>query len=327
MYQGGRGGLPKDDNKAIEWYRKAAEQGDANGKALLTAIEERRRGLSDLSRTVAELVKANDKDSSAAPTADAERIRLAREVIDASGVRATLANSPDELNERFTSQRADAKMPPKMLDAIRVTAISTFTPDRILASLERRLAETLDVGTLQVGLQWERSDVARHMQRLELEASKREQLAAKTEFARQLVAKGGRTDEPRARACAQADTLADQTDAVLPFLEAFTAGVMIGNAQQAPAPDIDAIRRSVVSARPMLREIAREGVLAECLFQYRGLSDGEVEQWLGFLRSDSGGQYARGLNQALRNALLDAAEVFTRTLLDVARQLKQRGSA
>ena len=29
MYEDGRGGLPKDDAKAVKWYRKAADQGHA----------------------------------------------------------------------------------------------------------------------------------------------------------------------------------------------------------------------------------------------------------------------------------------------------------
>ena len=114
---------------------------------------------------------------------------------------------------------------------------------------------------------------------------------------------------------------------MLPVVEAVTAGVLIGSAQQAPAPDIATIRRSIVSARPLLREGAREGALAECLFQYRTLSDAEIERWLDFLRSESGGRFARGFNQALKAALLDAAEVFTRTLLEVVREMKERGTA
>src|SRR5262249_17594091 len=129
-----------------------------------------------------------------------------------------------------------------------------------------------------------------------------------------------------ARACAQADTLSDETDALLPFVEAMTAGVAIGNAQQAPGGDIEAIRRNVVAARPLLREVAREGVLAERLFQYRELSDAEIEQWLAFLRSDVGGRYARGVNQAFKESLLDATELFTRTLSDVARLVKGRAT-
>jgi hypothetical protein len=111
------------------------------------------------------------------------------------------------------------------------------------------------------------------------------------------------------------------------MIEAMTAGVMIGSAQQAPAMDMDGIRRTVVATRPLLREIARQSVLVQCLFAYRDLSDAEVEQWLEFLRSDSGGRYARGFNDALRDALLDVTEVFTRTLIEVARQIKGRANS
>jgi hypothetical protein len=328
MYQEGRG-VSKDDAEAERWFRKAAEQGDARAQTLLSSIAEAKREL-DLSRTIADLVMANEK-APAAPVADPERARLAHEVIDASGAGAKPNKSPEELDEelkeKFATQGSASKMSPKLLEAIRVTLVASFRPDRITASTERRLAEGLDATTLHVGLDWERSDVKRHMHRLELEASKPEQRAAISEFGREIVSKGGRTNDPRARACAQADTLSNQTETLVPFLEAMTAGVMIGNAQQAPALDMDGIRRAVVSVRPLLREVAREGVLAQCLFTYRDLSDAEVEQWLEFLRSDSGGRYARGFNDALRDAMLDRAEVFTRTLLEVARQIKGRADS
>jgi hypothetical protein len=102
---------------------------------------------------------------------------------------------------------------------------------------------------------------------------------------------------------------------------------MIGGAQQPPAMDMDGIRRAVVSVRPLLREVARQSVLARCSFIYRDLIDAEVEQWLEFLRSDSGGRYARGFSDAFRDAMLDGAEVFTRTLVEVARQIKGRGDS
>jgi TPR repeat protein len=326
MYREGRG-VAKDDAEAERWFRKAAEQGNARAQTLLSSIEQARRDVTDLSRTVAELIKANEKLQPAIPVTDPERARLAREVIDASGVSAALTSSPDELNEKFAAAKPPSKISPKLWEAMGVTYVASFRPGRILATMERRLAETLDAATLQVGLRWEHSDLAGHMRRLELEASKPEQRASLKDFERELAGKGGRTNEPRARACAQADTLSNQTEALAPFFEALMAGTMIAYAQQAPAPDMDSIRRAVVSVRPLLRERAREVLLTQCLFTYRDLSDAEVEQSLEFLRSDSGGRYARGFNDALRDSLLDVTEVFTRTLLEVARQIKGRGDS
>lgn len=117
------------------------------------------------------------------------------------------------------------------------------------------------------------------------------------------------------------------TESVVPLFEAITAGVMIGVAQQQPAMDMDGIRRAVVAVRSLMREVAREATLSQCLFVYGDLSDAAVGQWLEFLRSDSGGRYARGFNDAFRDAMLDRAEVFTRTLAEVARQIKGRGTS
>jgi Sel1 repeat-containing protein len=323
MYEHGRGSLVQDEKQAAEWYRKAADQGDAKAKTLLGAIEERKRSRVDLSRTVAELVKKNEQAQRIASTVDPERAKLARDIIEASSPH-ELRASEDQLKDAFDARKKPPQISPKLWEAIGITLIASFRPDRMQAAMGQKLAEALDIPMLEVGLRWERSDVARHMHELERQASRPEQRQAITEFARELVSKGGRTSEPRARACGQADTLSNQTDTAAAFLEAITTGLIIANAQQAPAPDMEAIRRMVVAMRPLLREAARETVLARCLFAYRELSDAEIDELLQFLRSDAGGRYARGFNDALRDTLLDVTEVFTRTLLEVARQIKAR---
>jgi hypothetical protein len=142
-----------------------------------------------------------------------------------------------------------------------------------------------------------------------------------------LVSNGGRTADPRARDCAQADTLSDRTDTIAPFMEALTAGAMIASAQQAPAPDMDTIRSSVLTMRPMIHEMTRVAMLAACLFAFKDLTDAEFDDWLQFLRSDVGGRYARAYNDARRDAMLDVSEVFTRTMLEMARRLKTRNES
>jgi hypothetical protein len=327
MYANGRGGLPQNEELAVEWYRKAAEQGNTDAQAALTSLEQRGREQVYLSRTVPELVKRNEKDLSAAPVLDAERVRLAREVIDASGVRETYP-SPEGMDKSVAAlaNKSRGKVSAQFLQAMGVTLVAAFTRDQVMDSFERRLAESVDTATLRVGLQWEGSDLARRMQRLEQQTSTPEGQAAMEAFAREQASKGGRTDNPRARACAQADTLADKTESAVPMVEAMIAGLMIG-AQQPPVMDMDGIRRAVVGLRPLTREVAREVELIECLFTYRDLSDAEIEQWLEFLRSDSGGHFARGFNDALRDAMLDRAEVFTRTLTEVMRQMKGSGTS
>ncbi len=44
MYESGQG-VPKDDNKAVEWYRKAAEQGHANAQYSLDSMQENGQGV------------------------------------------------------------------------------------------------------------------------------------------------------------------------------------------------------------------------------------------------------------------------------------------
>jgi hypothetical protein len=214
-------------------------------------------------------------------------------------------------------------MPPKLREALEVTALASFRSDRILASLERGLSGTLDSATLRAGLEWERSGLGRTINRLALEAASPELQAAKREFDEQFVKRGGAANDSRARTCAQKDILDNSAEALLPFLEVLAAGGgMIGSTQAGQSLDLDSIQRLIAVMRPILRDAIRQAALADCLFSYRRLSDAEFDKWLEFLRTDLGGRYARGLSTATRDALLEVAEVFTRTLVNVARQLR-----
>jgi TPR repeat protein len=55
MYLNGRGGLAKDDEEAVKWYRKAAEQGEVEAQTYLGFMYE--QGLGGLPQNRAEAVK------------------------------------------------------------------------------------------------------------------------------------------------------------------------------------------------------------------------------------------------------------------------------
>lgn len=324
MYRDGRGVSP-DQAEAVRLFQRAAQQGNANAQEMLASIEKREHEFGDLSRTVAPLVKAYEDALPAQPVVDPARAALTHEIIEASLVHEKWSNG--RLGQGMDDP-STSKLPPKLLAAFRATAAASFQPDTVLTSFEHKMAESLDAATLKVGLQWERSDVGRHINRLELEAAKPAQRDAMKEFTRQFVSKGGQVNDARGRACAQVDILANKTEAVLPLLEAFaTSGVMASLTQKGQPLDMSQIERAIVGIRPLLREAGRLVELAQCLFELREMSDAEFEQWLEFLRSDAGGSYSRGVSAALRDTLLARAEIFTRVMVEVARQLKERGEA
>jgi hypothetical protein len=323
MYETGRG-VPKDEAQAMRWYRKAAEQGDSNAQAALSTLEAR-RDADDLSRTIANLIKSNEHEP-ALVELDPNRVALAHEIVEAVAFHERLSHFPEEVKEGLSERKST--LPPQMIDAIVKVAVASFPPEKIEASVERKLAETADARTLQVGLEWERSDIGRHINRLTLEAEKPEKRAALREFARQFTRTGATVNDARARACAQEDTLGNETDSRLPLLEALVAaGLMAAIVSKGQALDMDAISRLVITMRPFLREGARQGVLATCVFSLHDLSDEEFDRWLEFLRSDSGGRYARTVTAALRDALLGRTEIFTHTMIEVVRRLQERPKA
>jgi len=326
MYELGRGVI-KDEVEAVEWYRKAAEQGNARAKELLVSIETRKRD-TELSRTIADLVRLNESALPSTGAVDVARAALAHEVVEASRLGEMLATLPKAIAEDAGTSEMPSRMSPQMHNALKAVVVASFRPEPILAAFERKLAEKLDPETLQAGVQWARSDLGRRISLLELEAQGTEQRAAKKAFAQLYLSKRWTPTDTRARACAQVDVLADETDVALPFLEALAAGgAMIGNTQDSRPLDLELVARLVTMLRPMLREAARQVVMLDCLFDLKALTDAEFDKRLEFLRSDAGGRYARGVSAAMRDALLQRAEVFTRTMLQVAQQLKKQPNA
>jgi hypothetical protein len=276
----------------------------------------------DIADRVTSLVRKYEAEQRPTTAADPERAALAHQIVDASRIRERLAALPDAVSEGDTAE-TNSRLSPKLRSALKAALLATFKPEPMMAAIEHKLAESLDADTLQVGLKWERSDVARRISELEIQANAAANRAAKREFISEFRKKSGAPSDARARACGQADVLANNTDAVAPVLEAFvTAGVMMAAGMQTRPLDMDMIGRLVITLRPMLREGARQVVLANCVYDLRELGDAEFERRLEFLRSESGGRYARGTNAALRDVLLQRTEIFARALLDVARELK-----
>ena len=186
----------------------------------------------------------------------------------------------------------------------------------------------LDAGTLRVGLDWERSELGRRISFLELERAKPIHNAEKKSFTARFIKKGEIVDDTRGRACAQKGILDNSTESMRTLLEAVVAGVaMADSSQKGQVLDMDGIARAIVALRPLLRDTAQQAMLIACLYDFRDLSDAEFDAWLALLRTDSGGRYARGSSAAATGSFLEMTEVFTRTMVDVARQLKSGGGS
>jgi hypothetical protein len=201
-------------------------------------------------------------------------------------------------------------------------------PEPAVAFFTNKLASSLDAGTLEAGLQFERSSLGRRMSEVALESEAPENREAYRAFVRQFIQRPVAPNEERARSCAQLDVLSNGSDAMLPFLETLVAaGIVAAASEQSQLVDMDKLGNVVAQAKPVLRDMARQAMLGSCVFAYRNVSDAEFEEFLAFLRKDSGGRYARGATAALRDTLLQRAEVFTRTLMQVLPHLKKQPNA
>jgi TPR repeat protein len=319
MYRDGRG-VAKDQTEAMRWLRMAAEQGENTAQAMVSK-EERAAGLT---QHIAELVKAKEGALPSPNASNPERLALTRELIKVSLEREKISAAARRFEENPSSQNL-SKLPSDLVEAVHATASAAFRPDAVLALFERTLVESMDVDTLQLGLRWERSGVAAHISRLQLEGETPERRVAFNELATQFMRRGATVESPRERACAQVDILSNETEALLPLIEAFaSAGIMAELERRGQPLDMAQIERATVALRPLLREATRQATLAACVLGLHDLTDAEFDQWLNFLRSDAGGRYARGTNAAMRDALLTRTAIFSRVLLEVVQQLELR---
>jgi len=327
MYRDGRG-VPQDLAAAKEWLGKAAAQGGQDAKAILATIEDE-QVRSTLSRRIAELVKTHEAGQPPMPEADSERMALARDIVSTSRAREMLSNMPKSFDRDVARQAASTgRTSPKVWEAIGDAFVASFQPDAVLRLMEQKLALDVDAATLRVGLEWEQSDLGRRFNRLDVDAYTQERVAARKALALQFVNRGTPPDDPRARTCSQVDTLEGKTDAELPFAEAVVAAVAMPAMMTQNRPlDMEELKRAFVALRPLLREAVRQSTLVYCMTEYRELSDADLARWLEFLGTDGGGRYARGVNAAMRDAMLLRTEVFARTLFEVMRGFKREAES
>jgi len=179
MYEQGRGGITKDDAEAARWYRKAADQGNADAQTNLGIMYRDGRGVPQdqneaalwfrkaaaqgnakaraiemvaaLSPTITSLVKKYETAQPAQAAVDAERLVLAHEVL-ASKV------APEQLSGIGEASMATGNsmgVSPKLVEAVTAVLLASFQRDAVLALWERNIAAALDAATLQAGLEWE----------------------------------------------------------------------------------------------------------------------------------------------------------------------------
>ena len=322
MYRYGRG-VARDPAEAMKWLRRASDQGLERAREQIAAIEKHE---ADLSSRIAFLVKAHEKSLPPFPAVEPDRVALVREIVEASATRERLERfreelSPDEVEALRTQNR---QIPPQVLDMFLAVSRASFSPEPMVEHFEHKLAADLDAETLRIGLDWERSSLGRRMVALEIESGKPAHRAAAKQFLQQFVAIAKTSDDVRTRACRQADALDDYSETMIAAMEPMIAGGIILGASLQPAPmNRDAVLALVATLRTVLRDSARQGALARCLFNFRALTDDEFEQRLEFLRSASGGRYERAKNAAFAGALAQRSEVMKRTLVDVLRELKK----
>jgi hypothetical protein len=308
MYRDGRG-VPHDDAAALSLLAKAADAGVPGAGDVRDQLQEH---LSLVSR-ISELVKAQERPLSPAAGADEERVRLTHAIVEASLLRDQMTSARTSRIDAFRASMTQ-RFGPRLADVMATTAVVAIDPDTVMPLFERKLVDALDTDTLNAGLQWERGDVAHRVNQLKM-TDIRQNPALLRQFA-QLMGATAPTDDARGRACAEVEALRDDTDASLALAEAGLAGGMIAAAgQQGRAIDMNQIRQSIVSMRPMMRDTLRQASLALCIVGLRDLSTQDFEQWLQFLRSDAGGRYARAYNSALRDALLARLEIYFAVLV------------
>ncbi|HXZ49993.1 MAG TPA: hypothetical protein VEG27_13300 [Usitatibacter sp.] len=195
-----------------------------------------------------------------------------------------------------------------------------FAPDRLRTSVAREMAAALSVEDEDAALAWLSSDLGQRITRLEEESGAS---GAARRFEEESPAVLAKLSPERLDKCRRLAESARAGEAAARIVIDMSAAILYGAAVTGKLPGaelLDSLRREFEARRPQLeREYADQAIRAYA-YNYRALSDEDLERYVAFAESPAGRRY-HGASQAA----LDAA--LTRASLEMGERLGRSATA
>ncbi len=237
---------------------------------------------------------------------------LTRTLLKMSGLKQQIRQIPPKVLSELAKQQG--KMPPELYKTI----VPVFQDAYSAESLERRVSKhvesNLDIETMRKALVWLQSGLGKKVAHLEETRSSPQGAQQMRVFTEQEQVNRPGVKRPAQRRLALAqrlDAATGSTELSVSIAESTASGVATAldairpKCRQAGA---DRIQKLMEHQRPHRKQVHRQMTTVSFLDVYQTLSDAEIERFLDFLESKVGRTYQKGLGEALKAALVEAAQ-------------------
>ena len=247
----------------------------------------------------------------------AERPALVDEVLDLSGLREKMAQLPGLVYGQLRTQPAPPDGPGG--EAVIRALKDSFQGGRLYESLADRVAQRFDPARGARVATILRTDLARRMAKLEVEASRPEMLTTMMAFAARIMI-SERPAPARVDLVRRLDIATGATSLTVAIDVAARQGVtrvvdvVLPPAQRRNPPATS--DRSLSGLSPDATASARTATEVALLFTYRTVSDEELARYVAFLESEDGQWLAR----LVRESIVDVIDAASGEAVDLTRR-------
>jgi len=255
-------------------------------------------------------------------TAQESKEALLQDLYGKSGLEKQIVQLPMVIQVGFdqavaTDDRLKA-MPRNVIGEIRASIITFFAPENIKRAILGECREKLSVDDLKKVMEWLDSPLGRKFTQLEEAASTPEKYTEMQQFAQTL-----QKSPPLPERLEIIMRLADAVKATQTSVEvamntqlAITIAIVasLPNEQQ---PTYDNLAALVEQTRPQIESAMRTQTIISLLYTYRNVTETELDQYIDFASSPTGGIYQEAAVSGLKKALLEGSYEWGESIADI----------
>lgn len=233
-------------------------------------------------------------------------------MMEKSGIDVLIESFPQQFRNGLEQGLAQAgqgtEIPDKAEQIIREASTEAFPPERVHRKIQARIEERLSRDRLAAITAFLDSELGRKMTALENDV-------AATKNPQAILQKGselrGRYQEENPERLRQMEEFlkatgaAEQiTDFVLSLQTAVATGISRG-VNPEKAPSAEAIRKRVEARRFQVRGMMGRVQTAQFLYTYRDATNGEIDEYLAFIKTPAGQAYSREMMEIFQEVLME----------------------
>lgn len=248
---------------------------------------------------------------------DKKQIKLIERVLTVSGVKKQLEGIGDMVKEQVT--KSQDKLGPEAYAKINQSITQAYDADILYADILEYFKTHFNEERLSAIVEWYKSPTAKKITKLEIEASSPEGKEEMRKFAQQMALKPPRRET--VTLIQRLDEVTNGSGLTLAVYTTTTRELLKAMNSVAP-PDKQAteakLEEIMSNIKKNVQPTLKYATLVDFLYTYRNLSEEELNKYISFYRTDSGEWLVTNLNDALLNAVANAAKKIGKEIAAVA---------